>query len=149
MSGLLRLWINFEDDKTGELYAEFKAYGFSGRSSAWFQIPLLVEEARKFAQYPLEPGQNPCINGGYWNSDATEIAEEHLHLSAHQTNSRGGVALLVKLAVNRDDSVRPGLLCSASAELVASYEQLAKFSRDLESLACGNATEVIFSTIQS
>ena len=131
----------------GELHADFEAYGFSGYSSAWFKIPHLVTQAKKFAQYPLVSEHNPCINGGFWNNDATEIVEEHFHISAYPTNARGGVALFVRLAVPRDDPNRPGLHCSASVELKASYEQLAQFSRDIESLACGNTTEIIFSEI--
>ena len=126
MAGRIRIWIKFEDDNTGELHAEFEAYGFSGRSSAWFQISDLVEKAKEFAQYPLDSGQPPRINGGFWNNDATDILEEHLLLSAYPTNTRGGVVLFVMLAVPRDDPNRPGLHCSASAELKASYEQLAK-----------------------
>lgn len=147
MVGLLRMWIKFEDDDTGELYAEFDAYGFSGRSSAWFQISNLVAQAKQFAQYPLVPANIPCINGGFWNSDATQIMEEHLHISTYPTNDRGGVALFVRLAVPRPDQNRPGLHCSASVELKASYEQLSKFSSDLESLACGNTPEIVFSEI--
>lgn len=145
MLGHLRLWVKLEDDNTGELYAEFEAHGFSGRSSAWFQMSNLVKQAKEFARYPLVSGHNPCVNGGFWNSDATEIVEEHLHISTYPTHARGGVALFVSLAVPRDDSSRPGLHCNASVELKASYEQLAKFSRDLESLACGNTTAIVFS----
>ena len=144
MAGLLRMWIKVEDDNTGELFAEFDAYEFSGRGSAWFQLNNLVGQAKDFAQYPIFPANSPCINGGFWNVDATEILEEHLHVSAYPTNPQGGVALFVRLALPRDDQNRPGLHCSASVELKASYELLTKFSRDLESLASGNVTEIYF-----
>lgn len=145
MEGILRMWIKAEGDGTGELFAEFDAGGFSGRSSAWFQLSHLADQAKKFAQYPLLSGNKPCISGGFWNNDATKIEQEHLHISAYPTNTRGDIALFVMLAVPRDDPNRPGLLCSASVEINASYEQMAKFSRDLESLICGDATEILFS----
>ena len=57
MAGLLRMWIKVEDDNTGELFAEFDAYEFSGRGSAWFQLNNLVGQAKDFAQYPIFPAE--------------------------------------------------------------------------------------------
>jgi hypothetical protein len=148
MNNLLRMRIEIEDDDTAELYAEVEKNGFSGKSSAWFQTSLLIEQARKFAQYPLVAGGNPCIVGGFWNKDATEIEEVHLRITAYPTDNKGGLVLLVELAVPKDNTRHPSLCCSVSVELNTSYEQMSMFARDLESLAIGQAKEIVFNELK-
>jgi hypothetical protein len=143
MAGILKMWMVVEDMVHGELHAEFDVCGFSGKSSAWFTLSCLAEQARKFGQYPLYSANFPCIAGGVWNRNADTIVQEHLHLSVSPSDSRGNLAMLVRLAVPYDDQSRINLRFSASAEFNTNYEQVAAFARDLESIANRRTKELV------
>jgi hypothetical protein len=140
----LQIFIKTGDDGTGEVFAKFEADNFSGCGSAWFDLKKLAAQAESFAQYPLSAETPPRIEGGYWNTSATKIDQEHLHISAYPINSRGAIGLLARVAVPHENPDRVGLNFSASVEFKTNYEQLRKFSVDLRSLALGELSEVLF-----
>jgi hypothetical protein len=144
MKSVLRIRIEIFDDDTAELHAEIEACGFSGRGSAWFQPSHLLAQARKFAQYPLVVGDEPSLIGGFWNKDATEIEDTHIHIAAYPRDNLGALALFVRLAVPRDNTSQSGSCSSVSVELNSNYEQMSMFARDLESLANGLVKEILF-----
>lgn len=146
MNGL-RIYIKAGDDNTGELFARFESNGFSGCGNAWFDLKSLAIQAELFAQYPLHLNPPPEIEGGYWNADATKIEQVHLHVSAYPINSRGDIGLLIRVAMPYENPDRIGLEFSASVEFKTNYEQLRKFSTDLQSLALGHLEEVVFEQI--
>ena len=99
MKGHLRLWIETDGDGTGELFAQFNVNGFSGIGSAWFDLLGLVERAKLFAQYPLPQKRPVVLEGGYWSGEKpAALLQEHLHISAYPINSRGALALKIRVA---------------------------------------------------
>jgi hypothetical protein len=146
--GYLKLRIEPDGDGTAELFAEFETKGFSGRGSAWFDLQTLASKAEKFGQYPLPSEPHVCIEGGYWTEDHfSKLAEEHLHLSAYPINSRGGIRLKIRVASSLGGNARPQSQCYAGAEISTEYEQLARFSRELASLARGETNEVVLNEL--
>lgn len=145
--GTLKMHVNIENDNTCEVFLKFELNNFSGFSSAWFEIEKFIVQAAQFSQYPLSIKNPPKLEGGYWNPGATEIQQEHLHISAFPINARGALGLLVRVAVPHEQSDREGVNFSASAEFVTDYEQLAQFSKDMQSLVRGEIKEVVLQQI--
>ena len=139
----LRLWIETDGDGTGELYAQFDVKGFSGIGSAWFDLLNLAERAKLFAQYPLSQKQSVVLEGGYWNGEKPAVLlQEHLHISAYPINSRGSLALRIRVATPLDKDDRPQSQFTAAVELKITYEDIARFAKELGSLARGEIREV-------
>ncbi len=142
MKGHLKLWIEADDDGTGELFAQFNVNGFSGTGSAWFDLADLAEKAKLFSQYPLPQKPPVVLEGGYWDKKARAILiQEHLHISAYPIDSRGGLALRIRVATPLGDNKRPESQFIASAEMKTTYEDISRFSKELESLARGEIRE--------
>ncbi|WP_155520938.1 hypothetical protein [Ralstonia solanacearum] len=144
MSGRLRIRLENDPDGSGELFVEFSSHGFSGRSKAWFDLAQLEKQVERFSDFPLSLDCLPCIRGGYWNEDATQIQQEQVYLSAHPQGLTGNVVLEVRLATPLGNEMNPDLHCSASAELKATYQQLAEFAKNLGSLIHGEIDEIEF-----
>jgi hypothetical protein len=141
--GYLKLQLASDDDGTGELFADFESNGFAGHGSAWFDLVDLAKTAMQFEQYPLPNVPPVCLAGGYWNSDKpATLKEEHLHISAYPSNSRGGIGVRIRSAYEATMDGRASLHI-ASVELRASYEQMSHFSKSLVALARGEVKEVV------
>jgi hypothetical protein len=140
----VELTLAADGDGTGELFARFEANGFSGHGSAWFDLKTLEEAARSFGAYPLRHDQPAIISGGVWSgSEPPTLREEHLHISAHATDARGGIGLRVKVVevvLERGGREVPH---SASAELRVTYEKLSTFSKSLAALARREVSKVV------
>ncbi len=61
---VLRLSYRPADDWHGELYAFIDAFGFCGRSSAWFNRSELADFALRLAAHPLEDDAPVTLSGG-------------------------------------------------------------------------------------
>lgn len=144
MSGVLRVSLKAEGDGSGELFVYFKAEGFSGHSSAWFDLASLEKEIEKFLAFPLPADNYPSIKGGYWNRDFTHLEQEHVYLSANPKGGTGNLVLLVRLATPSENTGNAERRFCASGELRASYEQLTEFVRDFKLLLHGAMEEVVF-----
>ncbi|MDO3624454.1 hypothetical protein Q3O98_25635 [Ralstonia pseudosolanacearum] len=128
MKDQITIRLNLEGDGSGELFVEFSLNGFSGQGSAWFDLAKLEDQVRNFSEFPLSIDRLPCIRGGYWNDDATEIQQEHVYLSARPRGLAGDVIFMVRLATPVETGMDSELNYSASAELRATYQQLSEFS---------------------
>jgi len=140
----VELMLAADGDGTGQLFAQFEANGFSGHGSAWFDLKTLEEEAKNFAEYPLRDDRPALISGGIWSgSGSPTLKEEHLHISAHATNARGGIGLRVKVVeviLERGGGEIPHF---ASVELRVTYEKLRVFSNSLAALIRGEVSKVV------
>lgn len=144
LMGYLKLQFESDGDGTGELFATFKANGFAGHGSAWFDIINLAETAKLFAKYPLPNNPEIFLAGGYWNNDKpATLKEELLYISAYPSNARGGIGVKIRVAYEATIGDGHVSLHRATGELSTSYEQLAQFSKSLIALAYGDVKEVI------
>lgn len=142
MAGNLRISWRAETDGSGELRVCFESKGFSGQSSAWFDLATLEKGIEHFSNYPLEAENPPIIQGGYWNRDATFLEQEHVYLSANPRGKAGDIVFLVRLVMPCEGPDDPGLRFSASGELQVSYEQLSEFVRGFYRLLNGLIDEL-------
>lgn len=142
--GYLKLRIEPDDSGATELFAEFDGKGFAGHGSAWFNVSDLIALSDEFARYPLQAAGTACIEGGYWSKgQPTKIEQETLHISAYQTNNRGGIGVRIRAATDFDPNLKSGPKYYVATELMATYEQMARFSRHLRDLVNGNMKEAV------
>ncbi|QNT25956.1 hypothetical protein [Ralstonia solanacearum] len=142
MSEQITIRLNLESDGSGELFVEFLINGFSGQSSAWFDLIQLEEQVKNFSEFPLSLDHLPCIRGGYWNEDATEIQQEHVYLSARPRGLTGDVVFVVRLATPVETGMDSALHYSAAAELSTTYQKLSEFAADFIRLIRGEIGEI-------
>jgi hypothetical protein len=78
VSDYVRIELLPDSDGSGEFSIEYSISGFSARSSAWFDLNDLEKKVERFLDYPLPADNLPCLRGGYWNQDATNLDFEHV-----------------------------------------------------------------------
>ena len=145
MENVLRLWLERDDDGTGELFAFVSAKHFSGIGSAWFDVSAIADFARSLLTYPLPAAGLPPLEGGYWDKDNRgKLAQTHLSIRFYPIGHSGRIGCLVKLSSPQDDPDRPESLCHVQTELETTYEQLSVFSRHLSTLASAETDEAVF-----
>ncbi|MEW6713345.1 MAG: hypothetical protein AB1403_26225 [Candidatus Riflebacteria bacterium] len=146
MNSYLKLSINRQDDRSGELLVEFETNGFCGKGSAYFDLKFLEEKAVEFAQYPLTSDGSACIEGGYWTSDDPQkLSQELIHISAFPVNSTGEIGLQVRVCEPYYGvENKPYIRYSSSVEFKTSYEEMRIFSKRLIHLARGDIPSFLF-----
>src|SRR5262249_38089838 len=142
MSNHLRLRFLDDRDGTGKLMVWAEADGFSGHSGAYFNIEMLEEFAEALSVFPLPPeDQRRSITGGF---GIKEDQQEHLGISVYLANpQRGYVGIQVRMATEVWPDTRPESRKQAVVEILATYEPLSKFSRDLLSVLRGSLKEAV------
>jgi hypothetical protein len=146
MGNYLRLRFGNDGDGTGRLVARAEADGFSGESGAYFNVDKLEKFAESLQVFPLPPEDNRrSIAGGFGvNEDHTKPAQEHLGISVYLANAqRGYVGIQVRMATEVWPDRRPESKKQAVVEILATYEPLSKFSRDLLSVLRGSLKEAV------
>ena len=129
-----------DDDGTGELFAEFQANGFSGIGSAWFDKINLVEESKKFEEYPITESSHPILEGGYWNEEKNaKLSQEHLHISVYPIDSRGNLGVRIRAATELLPEDRKESQHYVAVELKTTYEDIAKFAKNIRALVAGES----------
>ena len=148
MTDHLRLTLTPDDDGTAELHGEVVAKGFSGRSSAWFNVSAISEFARALGKaFPLSDAIE--LKGGYWGKDTgAGLEQEHLALCFYPVAGRGIVGCQVRLATSVQEYDRPGEQHLVRVELTTSYHELQHFSASLLNLANTVAREVILRAVE-
>lgn len=135
----LRLSFDRDDDSTGRLTAEAQSGGFRGWGSAWF----VVDELRGFAQalraYPLSKESPPSIAGGFY-FDA-RLDQVHLALDVYPVGGRGQIGLRIRVGSEVWDRDRPESRHEATIEVLSTYARLERFSREIDDLLSGAASE--------
>jgi hypothetical protein len=146
MANYLRLRFLDDGDGTGKLMAWAAADGFSGESNAYFDVQELNEFAEALNLFPLPPeDRRRSIAGGFGTrGDPTRVAQEHLAISVYLVNpQRGYAGIQVRMATPVWPDTRPESKKQAIVEILATYEPLSKFSRDLLSVLGGKLNEAV------
>jgi hypothetical protein len=146
MAKYLRLRFLDDGDGTGKLMARAEADGFSGMSGAYFNVEKLKEFAEALNVFPLPPEDHRrSIASGFGSKeDHTKLAQEHLGISVYLVSAhRGYVGIQVRMATEVRPDTRPESKKQAVVEILATYEPLSKFSRDLLSVLHGSLNEAV------
>ncbi|GAA0602681.1 hypothetical protein GCM10009416_45580 [Craurococcus roseus] len=139
---VLRLLYEPEDEWHGQLHASAEAFGFSGRSSAWFGRDDLVEFRRHLGAYPLLP-RPAAISGGVGVSPGGEPRDVHIRLTIAPFDTKGGLLVRVELAC--EPPVPPGADCEQRAHLCfpTDYASLDRFRIALGPMLDGGAEAIL------
>jgi hypothetical protein len=145
MGNYLRLRFLDDGDGTGKLMAWAEADGFSGESGAYFSVEELEKFAEALQVFPLPPEDHRrSIAGGFGSKEGHKLAQEHLGISVNLANpQRGYVGIQVRMATEIWPDTRPESKKQAVVEILATYEPLSKFSRDLLSVLRGSLKEAV------
>jgi hypothetical protein len=146
MGNHLRLRFLDDGDGTGKLMAWAAADGFSGESGAYFNVEELEEFAEALQVFPLPPEDHRrSIASGFGSKENhATLEQEHLGISVYLANpQRGYVGIQVRMATAVWPDSRPESKKQAVVEILATYEPLSKFSRDLLSILRGSLKEAV------
>ena len=143
MRNFLRLTLSPDSDGTAELHAEVVSNGFSGRSSAWFNLSAIADLAAVLGlAFPLPHAVE--LRGGDWGRLPGEgLAEEHVALRFYPVGGRGVVGCQVRLVTPSCEDGRPEAQYRVHAELTTSYQELQRFSARLLAAVNGEGSEAV------
>ena len=147
MTDRLRLTLTPDDDGTAELHGQVTANGFSGCSSAWFNVSALVDLADTLQRsFPLSDALE--LKGGYWGKETGGgLTQEHLALRFYPVAGRGVLGCQVRLATSAQEHDRPEMQHLVRVELTTSYQELLQFSAALRNMASGLASEAVLHAV--
>ena len=121
-----------DTDGTGELFVQVEREGFRGVGSAWFQVSVMIEFARKLENtYPFPPDARFELNGGYLNSPEGTLKELHVGLAVYPVGTLGEIGLQVHLESKVINDFRLDAKNVLSVEMFTNYEPLRAFARQL------------------
>lgn len=143
MDKFIRIRLESDADGCRQLFVAYSINGYAGKSSAWFNVVDLKAKVERFFDYPLSVDDLPCIRGGFWNVDGSDIESEHVYLSAAPYGPLGDIVLSVRCAIPQPDSNCEEILCSGCAKINLTYQQLEQFGTDLNSLIAGEIDEAV------
>ena len=134
-----QLDLRFEPDTdgTGELFASARRDGFSGAGSAWFSEKCLLDfGARLPACFPLPPGADIRIEGGYWlpGGSPPRLAEILVGVRVYPVGALGAIGVRLELGDGQYEHQRPESRGRACFELMASYEEIQRFGAQVVQL---------------
>jgi hypothetical protein len=143
-----RLTLRFHNhgDGTGELSVQATANGFSGEASTYFDVAELTDFARRIGEFPVTG--RPSVSGGlysngFYSKTRGRLEQEHVALVCYPADTRGTVAIQVRLATELWPAGRPQSQHSVSLEIVTLYERLRRFSSVLAGLLSGSLEEAV------
>ena len=136
--GLL-LSFDRDDDSTGRLTAEAQGGGFRGWGSAWVGIDELREFAEALRAYPLSKDSPPRIAGGFYFD--SRLDQVHLSLDVYPVGGRGQIGIRIRVASEVWEHDRPESRHEATIEILSTYARLERFSREIDDLLSGVASE--------
>jgi hypothetical protein len=123
-----------EDDWHGELFAEIKGGEFRGRGSAWFGADQLREFHRLIGVYPLSPGAEPKLEGGFYDEAGDALQQCHLSVQLSPHDPLGAVRVTASVSTQApcdDDRELRQLLTS---RFLVNYEDIARFRTELAAM---------------
>jgi len=128
-----------EDERHGEVTAHVESGAFAGRSSAWFSMEQLRAFGETLDTFPIVPGQEPTLAGGFWNDD-DNLDQTHVSIRIDPAGPRGELRLRVALATpdwSHGESNQHGV----QVGFILSYSDLGTFRRDFAALLDGKLRE--------
>lgn len=143
MSDFLQLTLIPENDGTAEVFAEVYVQGFSGKSSAWFNLNELEKFGHSLSTtYPLKADTPLCLKGGYWNtSPQKSIKQLHLGIKFYCIDQRGQIGCRVDLST--EDYFEQEDNLSVSVMLITNYESIKIFGQQLSVLTNSTISKAI------
>jgi hypothetical protein len=128
-----------EDERHGEIIAHVESGAFAGRSSAWFSMERLRAFRETLDTFPIVPGREPTLAGGFWNDD-DKLNQTHVSIRIEPAGLRGELRLRVTLATPdwpHGKSSQHGV----QVAIILSYSDLHAFQRDFAALLDGKLRE--------
>lgn len=140
-----RLTLSFDTDDglDGELKAIVESKDFKGKSAAWFSIHQLKAFSELLGSYPIVPGKEPILAGGFWKDD--ELDQPHVSIRIEAAGSQGKLLVKVALATPVWGS-EPSDHHSVQAHFLVNYADLGVFQCDFSLLLDGKASEARLET---
>jgi hypothetical protein len=130
MSQQLQLQFNRDTDGTGELVVYASRDRYSGAAAAWFSDRKIEAFGRALIDsFPLNPGSNLRLEGGYWKSGANppELEQVLVGICVYPVDAVGAVGIRVELREGKAIGLREESRARASFEILTSYEPLQTF----------------------
>jgi hypothetical protein len=146
MGNYLRLRFLNDGDGTGKLFARAEADGFSGEGGAYFNIETLEEfaDALRVFPFPPEDSRRSIASGFSSKEEPNKLTQEHLGISVYPADAhRGYVGIQVRMATELWPDTRAESKKQAVVEVLATYEPLSKFSKDLVAVLRGSLKEAL------
>jgi hypothetical protein len=133
-----------DGDGTAKVNANVHCNGFTGASSAWFDLLQLERFSEQLLAYPLPPDGVGPLQGGFWSkTQSGDLAQLQLSIKFYPVGLRGVVACKVILRTPLNDGDNTKVSSSVEVELRSSYQELSEFSNSLKQLSRGEAAEAI------
>jgi len=123
-----------DEDGTVELFVEIRAGRFSGHGSAWFNLQALSKSLEAFEEFPLNIDRVPVISGGYWNEAATQLVQEHVHLSVSPLDRLGKLVMTIKAFTPTAAHSGQVIGCGVVCDCLIDYEGLRNFAENMRRL---------------
>jgi len=130
-----------DDDGSVELSVAFASEKFSGSGSAYFPSTAISDFAKALDAYPLDKHRLPMLSGGYWDTTAMRVTEEHVGLSIVPKGTLGKLLFTIRVALPADEHSVGNPKSSAMIQIEAEHAQLSILSRKLRMLAAGAEKE--------
>ena len=137
MNHQLELRFEPDTDGTGELCASASCGHFSGAGAAWFsEGEVRTFGAKLQSCFPLAPGAELRLEGGYWDSYSVppRLKDVPLGIRVYPVGSTGGIGVHLRLEDERYEQQRAESRGSASFELIATYEDIQRFGAQIQRL---------------
>lgn len=137
MNHQLELRFEPDTDGTGELCASASCGHFSGAGAAWFsEGEIRTFGAKLQSCFPLAPGAELRLEGGYWESHSVppRLKDVLLGIRVYPVGSTGGIGVHLRLEDGRYEQQRAESRASASFELIATYEDIQRFGAQIQRL---------------
>lgn len=135
MNPQLELRFEPDTDGIGELFASARCERFAGAGSAWFrEAEILAFATQLRACFPMAQGTELRLEGGHWESSisGTVLKEVRLGIRIYPVGSTGAIGIHLRLGEPAYEQQRPESRRQASFELMASYEDLARWGAQIQ-----------------
>ena len=125
-----------------ELKIRFEDARLSAEGGAWFSASQIADFSDRLERYPLDSKDLPMLVGGYWNSDGSRIAQEHIRLLAMPVGNQGRIELSIFLGIPSDQGAADALKYVAATRIAIYYSEAEAMAKGFRSLAStgGEAT---------
>ena len=138
---ILRLTYRPDDDFSGELFATVESRGFSGNASAWFDLDRLREFCAQANVYPIGAGDEPTLEGGFWQDNGQSLRQRHLHVSLSPHDRQGAIRVTAKLATPSSNGEADDLVQRVEACFLVSYGDVGRFCASFSATLDGHIEE--------
>ncbi len=128
-----------EDERHGEITAHVESGDFAGRSSAWFSMEQLRVFGEALATFPIVPGKELTLAGGFW-SDDDKLDQTHISIRIEPVGLRGELRLWVALATPVWPQGKPDQN-GVQVAIMLSYSDLDAFHKAFAALLDGSLRE--------